>query len=80
MGLMPISVRPKIRDIAYTRYHFSHELVNDGQISLHFCGSKEQLGYMITKPLGTTAFESQRAHLIIDSVEYVQPLEIKGVC
>ena len=39
-----------------TRYHIIRELVNDGQISLVFCGSKEQLAGMFTKPLGTSAF------------------------
>ena len=39
-----------------TRYHSIRELVNDGQIYLLFCDSKEQLAYMFTKPLGTSAF------------------------
>ena len=34
-----------------TCYHFIRELVNDGQISLLFCGSKEQLADMFTKQL-----------------------------
>ena len=46
-----------------TSYHFVRELVNDGQISLLFCGSKEQLANMFTKPLGTSAFVYQREHL-----------------
>ena len=63
-----------------TRYHFICELVNDGRICLLFCGSKEQLADMFTKPLGTSAFVYQREHLGIDSVEDVLPVEIKGVC
>ena len=63
-----------------TRYHFIHELVNDGQISLLFCGSKEQLADMFTKPLGTSAFVYQREHLGIESVDDVLPIEIKEVC
>jgi hypothetical protein len=35
-----------------TRYHFIRELVKEGEISLLFCGSKEQLADMFTKPLG----------------------------
>ena len=62
-----------------TRYHFVRELVNDGQISLLFCGSKEQLD-MFTKPLETSAFVYQREDLGIDSVEDVLPVDIKGVC
>ena len=54
-----------------TRYHFIRELVNDGQISLLFCGSKEQLAYIFTKPLETSAFEYQRKHLGIDTAEDV---------
>jgi len=63
-----------------TRYHFIRELVNEKQISLLFCGSKEQLADMFTKPLGTSAFVYQREHLGIDSVDDVLPVEIKGVC
>ena len=63
-----------------TRYHFICELVNDGQISLQFCGSKEQLADMFTKPLGINAFEYQREHLGIDSAEDILPVEIKGEC
>ena len=63
-----------------TRYHFIRELVNDGQMSLLFCGSKEQLVDMFTKPLGTSSFVYLRENLGIDSVEDVLPDEIKGVC
>ena len=62
-----------------TRYHFIRELVNEKQISLLFCGSKEQLADMFTKPLGTFAFVYQREHLGIDNAEHVLPVEIKGV-
>jgi len=61
-----------------TCYHFIRELVNDGQISLFFFVSKEQLAHMFTKPLGTFTFVYQREHLGIDSVEDVLPVEIKG--
>ena len=63
-----------------THYHFIRELVNDGQISLLFCGSKEELADIFTKPLGTYAFVYQREHLGIDSAEYVLPIDIKAVC
>ena len=56
-----------------TRYHFIHQLVNDGQISL-FCGSKEKFDDMFTKPLGTFAFEYHGEHLGIDSAEDVLPV------
>ena len=54
-----------------TRYHFIHELVNEKQISLLFCGSKEQLADMFTKPLVTSAFVFQREHLGIGCVQEV---------
>ena len=34
-----------------TRYHFIRELVNNKEISLTFCSSKEQLEDIFTKPL-----------------------------
>ena len=43
-----------------TRYHFIRKLVNDGQIYLLFCGSKEQLADMFTKPLGTSALRHRQ--------------------
>jgi hypothetical protein len=43
-----------------TPYHFIRELVNDGNIMLYFCGSKEQLIEIFTKPLGINIFEFQR--------------------
>ena len=63
-----------------THYHFIRELVNEKQISLLFCGSKEQLADMFTKPLGTSAFLYHGEHLGIDSADDVLPVEIKGVC
>ena len=61
-----------------TLYHFIRELVNDGQISLLFCGSKEQLDDMFTKPLETFAFVYQKGNLGIDSVEDVLPVRLRG--
>ena len=70
------------RKIKYikTRYHFIRDLDNDGKIYLQFSGSKEELVDMCTKPLGTTAFEYQREHFGIGSVEYVLLVDIKRVC
>ena len=61
-----------------THNDFIRELVNDGQISLFFFVSKEQLAHMFTKPLETFTFVYQREHLGIDRVEDVLPVEIKG--
>ena len=54
-----------------THYDFIRELVNNGDITLLFCGSKEQLADMFTKSLGTLAFEFQRQNLGISSVENI---------
>jgi hypothetical protein len=53
-----------------THYHFIHELVNDGSIMLQFCGSKEQLADIFTKPLGRNTFEFQRQHLGIVCADF----------
>jgi hypothetical protein len=57
-----------------TLYHFIRELVKEGEIILLFCGSKEQLADMFTKPLGKLAFEYQRQHLGIGSADDVIPV------
>ena len=50
-----------------TRFHFIRELVNNGDILLQFCGSRDQLADIFTKPLGKFYF--QRQHLGIISVD-----------
>jgi hypothetical protein len=40
-----------------TRFHFIRELVNNGEIFLKFCGSKDQLADIFTKPLGRGVFQ-----------------------
>jgi len=63
-----------------TRYHFIHELVDNGDITLSFFGSKEQLADMFTKPLGTSTFEFHKQHLGIHIAEDIVPVETKGEC
>jgi len=46
-----------------TRYHFIRELVNNGEIYLQSCRSKDQLADMFTKPLAKDVFESHRQNL-----------------
>ena len=48
-------------------FHFIRELVNDGDIVLAFCGSKDHLTDIFTKPLGKNLFEFQRDKLGIVS-------------
>jgi hypothetical protein len=52
-----------------TRFHFIHELVNNGDIALQFCGSQDQLADIFTKPLGKSVFDFQRQHLGIISAD-----------
>ena len=40
-----------------TRFHFIHELVNNGDIALQFCGSRDQLANIFTNPLGKSVFD-----------------------
>jgi hypothetical protein len=40
-----------------TRFHFICELINNGDIALQFCGSRDQLADIFTKPLGKSVFD-----------------------
>jgi hypothetical protein len=51
-----------------TRFHFIRELVNNGDITLQLCGSRDQLVDIFTKPLGKSIFDFQRKHLGITDV------------
>jgi hypothetical protein len=46
-----------------TRFHFIRELVNNGDIVLQFCGSRDQLADIFTNPLRKLVFDFQRQHL-----------------
>ena len=48
-----------------TRFHFLRELVKNGDITLKFCSSKEELTDVFTKPLRIINFEFQRQSLNI---------------
>jgi hypothetical protein len=39
-----------------TRYHFIHELVNNGDISLQFCGSRDQVSRYLHQTIGKNCF------------------------
>ena len=49
------------------RFHFIRELVNNGDIVLQFCGSRDQFADIFTKPLGKSVFYFQRQRLGIIS-------------
>ena len=61
-----------------THYHFIHELVNNGDITLLSCGSKEQLIDTLTKPLGILAFEFKRNYLGLIVLRILSHLRLKG--
>lgn len=46
------------------KYYFVHEKVEEGQISVHYCPTDEQIGDILTKPLGNTKFEYFKAKLV----------------
>jgi hypothetical protein len=46
-----------------TRYHFIRELVNDKEINLEFCRSKEQVADIFTKALARDAFQHLHSSL-----------------
>ena len=61
-----------------THYHFIRELVKNGDIHLLFCGFKEQLADLFTKPLGKYVFHFQCQHLGITSVDDLVSVHTKG--
>jgi hypothetical protein len=52
-----------------THFHFICELVNNGDIALQFCGSRDQFVDIFTMPLGKSVFDFQRQHLGIISAD-----------
>ena len=51
------------------RFHYIRELVNRDIIQLKFCGIKEQLADMMTKPLTLAAFEFTREEIGVRDVK-----------
>jgi hypothetical protein len=62
-----------------THYHFICELVSNGNISLQFFGSRDQLIDIFTKPWGKTVFYFQRQHLSIISTDVCNHWVYEGV-
>ena len=46
-----------------TRYHFIRELINNNEISVEFCTSRNQFVDLFTKPLGKDLFELHRKNI-----------------
>ncbi|KAL4567103.1 hypothetical protein LXL04_022677 [Taraxacum kok-saghyz] len=51
------------------RYHYIRELVNKYIIKLKFCGTKEQLADMMTKPLTLAAFKITREEIGVKNIK-----------
>lgn len=45
------------------RFHFLRDLVNKGEVQLKFCGTRDQVADIFTKPLKLEAFEEFRRKL-----------------
>lgn len=45
------------------RYHFLRELVNNGVVQLQFCGTRQQIADIFTKPLKLELFRELRRRL-----------------
>jgi hypothetical protein len=53
------------------RYHFLRELVNDGVVQLQFCGARQQIVDIFTKPLKLELFWELRRRLGVCELPYV---------
>ena len=58
MSENPIN-HPKTKHIA-TKYHFTREQLERGQIALEFCPTEQMIADIMTKPLGRCWFETCR--------------------
>ena len=54
-----------------TRYHFIRELVNNGEIGLEYCRSKDQLAGIFTKALTQEQFEYLRDQMNIVNFDVI---------
>ncbi|XP_076959393.1 secreted RxLR effector protein 161-like [Bidens hawaiensis] len=57
------------------RYHFLRDMVSDGIIRLEFCGTKEQLAEILTKPLHRDVFVKIRKQLGVCSLKGKQDMD-----
>eukprot|EP00253_Pinus_taeda_P013773 PITA_13773 len=60
-----------------TKFHFIHELVNNGEIVLQHCRTEDQFADILTKPLGKKIFDHFRKCL---GMQKNPAVEIKGEC
>lgn len=50
------------------RFHFLHDLTREGAVELDYCGTKDQLEDVMTKPLTVDTFQRIRSQLGICQV------------
>ena len=55
------------------RYHFAREKVEDGQVMLQYCPTKDMKADMMTKPISAVQFEYLRGRLGIQASTAVEP-------
>lgn len=53
------------------RYHLLRELVNDGVVQLQFCGTRQQIANIFTKPLKLELFRELRRRLGVCELSHV---------
>jgi len=53
-----------------TRYHFMRDLVNNKEIYLEFCRSKEKIADIFIKALARDAFHHLRSHMGVRATTY----------
>ena len=53
------------------RFHFLRDLVNEGEVQLKFCGTRDQVADIFTKPLKLEAFEDFRSKLGVCDVSTI---------
>jgi hypothetical protein len=64
-------VFPKRTKHIDTRYHFIRELVNNGELILQHCRSKEQLAHIFTKAFTQDQFECFREALGVLNIDVI---------
>ena len=77
IALLKNSMFHKITKHIDAKYHYIRELVNNGEIILKHCRTKEEFAYILTKPLGQKSFNYLRKCL---GMEENLAVEFKGEC
>lgn len=60
------------------RYHFLRELVNNGVVQLQFCGTRQQIADIFTKPLKLELFRELRRRLGVCELPHANQLQMQS--